>query len=187
VPTLSSTCGVNPWRILSDAETETNYSLAKTAVLSKIDKKILVRARRKFKSNGELEDYAMRALVVEDNIVDATKCVSLLKKLGATEIDAVGSVPAALVRLDDVIEGKLAAPDVIILDLSFSFETGFEVLRLWKEHDKLKDIRVIVWTQMGETEQRLCGYFGVNSVVPKWAGDRELTQAIEAVSASGAQ
>jgi hypothetical protein len=40
---------------------------------------------------------------------------------------------------------------------------------------------------MGETEQRLCGYFGVHRVVPKWAGDRELKQAIEAVSASGNQ
>jgi hypothetical protein len=36
------------------------------------------------------KDQAMRALVVEDNLVDATKCVSLLKKLGATDIDAVG-------------------------------------------------------------------------------------------------
>jgi CheY-like chemotaxis protein len=123
----------------------------------------------------------MKALVVEDNIVDATKCVSLLNKLGVTEVDAVGTVAAAQLRLDDVIDGKLAPPDVIILDLSFSYESGFEVLRRWKAHEKLKDIRVIVWTQMGETEQRLCGYFGVNSVVPKWAGDRELKQAIEAV------
>jgi CheY-like chemotaxis protein len=129
----------------------------------------------------------MRTLVVEDNIVDATRCISLLKRLGANEIDAVRTVAAALLRLDDVIDGKLAAPDVIVLDLAFSYESGFEILRRWKAHDKLKDIRIIVWTQMGETEQRLCGYFGVHRVVPKWAGDRELKQAIEAVSASGNQ
>jgi CheY-like chemotaxis protein len=122
----------------------------------------------------------MRVLVVEDNLVDATKCVSLLKKLGATDIDAVGMVAAALLRLDDVVEGKIPAPDVTVLDLSFPFESGFEVLRRWKTDQNLKNIQIVVWTEMGETEQRLCGYFGVNKIVPKWAGSGELEQALRA-------
>ena len=126
----------------------------------------------------------MKALVVEDNLVDATRCVSLLKELGATEIDAVGTVAAALLRLDDVAERKLPAPDVMILDLAFPFESGFEVLRRWRADPELRKIRIIVWTQMGETEQRLCGLFGVHKVVPKWAGYKELEQALRASAAS---
>ncbi|HWS16687.1 MAG TPA: hypothetical protein VN223_01660 [Candidatus Elarobacter sp.] len=95
------------------------------------------------------------------------------EKLGATEIDAVGMVAAALSRLDDVVEGKVPAPDVIVLDLSFPFESGFEVSRRWKADHNLKDIQIVVWTEMGETEQRLCGYFGVNKVVPKWPSHGE--------------
>lgn len=127
----------------------------------------------------------MRVLVVEDNLVDATKCVALLKKLGADEIDAVGTVAAALLRLDDVLAGKRSAPDLILLDLAFSLESGFEVLRRWKADERLKNIRIIVWTAMGETEQRLCEFFGVHSVVPKWAGTRELEQAVRAAHATG--
>ena len=127
----------------------------------------------------------MRVLVVEDNLVDATKCVALLKKLGASQIDAVGTVAAALLRLEDVLEGKTPAPDIVILDLAFSMESGFEVLRRWKAHPRLREIRIIVWTAMGEMEQQLCGYFGVQSVVPKWAGTGELQQAIQAAASSG--
>jgi len=126
----------------------------------------------------------MRVLVVEDNLVDTTKCVTLLKKLGATEIDAVGTVAAALMRLDDVVENQLPEPDVIVLDLSFPFESGFEVLRRWKADHKLKNIKIVVWTEMGETEQRLCGYFGVHKIVPKWAGSGELEQALRTSAGS---
>ena len=57
-------------------------------------------------------------------------------------------------------------------------------LRVRRAHPKLRDIRIIVWTAMGETEQRLSEYFGVQKVVPKWAGPKELEQAVRA-SAGG--
>ncbi|HEV7552783.1 MAG TPA: response regulator [Candidatus Angelobacter sp.] len=122
----------------------------------------------------------MRVLIVEDNPVDTTKCIALLKKLGAEEIEAVPTVAAALVRFEDVIDNKRPAPDLIVLDLAFPLESGFEVLRRWKAHPKLQDIGIIVWTAMGETEQRLCEYFGVKGVIPKWAGPKELEQAVRA-------
>jgi DNA-binding response OmpR family regulator len=62
-------------------------------------------------------------------------------------------------------------------------ESGFEVLRRWKAHPKLQDIGIIIWTAMGETEQRLCEYFGIKGVIPKWAGPKELEQAVRAHSA----
>ncbi|HEV7674105.1 MAG TPA: response regulator [Candidatus Angelobacter sp.] len=125
----------------------------------------------------------MRVLIVEDNPVDTTKCIALFKKLGAAEIEAVPTVAAALVHLEDVLDNKRPAPELIVLDLSFPLESGFEVLRRWRAHPKLQDIHIIVWTAMGETEQRLCEYFGVKGVIPKWAGTKELEQAVRASSA----
>jgi CheY-like chemotaxis protein len=75
-----------------------------------------------------------------------------------------------------VIDGSRPAPDLVVLDLAFPMESGFEVLRRWRAHPKLRDIRIIVWTAMGETEQCLSEYFGVQKVVPKWAGPKELEQ-----------
>jgi CheY-like chemotaxis protein len=61
----------------------------------------------------------MRVLIVEDNPVDTTKCIALFKKLGAAEIEAVPTVAAALVHLEDVLDNKRPAPELIVLDLSF--------------------------------------------------------------------
>jgi CheY-like chemotaxis protein len=115
-----------------------------------------------------------RVLIVEDDTSDLRQSAAILKKLRFEEVDAVNNVPAAVLRLQDALDKKRPAPDLVLLDLSFTRESGFEVLRFWKSHrDRLKNTRIVVWTVMGETEQQLCRYFGVD-VVPKWAGPNEL-------------
>lgn len=119
-----------------------------------------------------------RVLIVEDNTSDLRQSAAVLKKLRFDEVDAVNNVPAALLRLQDALDKKKPAPDLVLLDLSFTRESGFEVLRLWKSNrDRLKNTRIVVWTVMGETEQQLCRYFGVD-VVPKWAGPDELENVL---------
>jgi CheY-like chemotaxis protein len=113
-------------------------------------------------------------LIVEDNTSDLHQSAAILKKLDFDEVDAVNNVANALLRLQDALDGGKSAPDLVLLDLSFTGESGFEVLRFWKSNrNRLKNTRVVVWTVMGETEQQLCHYFGVD-VVPKWAGPGEL-------------
>lgn len=119
-----------------------------------------------------------RVLIVEDNTSDLRQSAAILRKLRFEEVDAVNNVPAALLRLQDALDKKKAAPDLVLLDLSFTRESGFEVLRLWKSNrEGLKNTRIVVWTAMGETEQQLCRYFGVD-VVPKWAGPDELENVL---------
>ena len=119
-----------------------------------------------------------RAFIIEDNTSDLRESAGILKKLGFDEVDAVNNVPGALMRLQDAAEGRRPAPDLILLDLSFTRESGFEVLRYWKTNvSRLQHTRIVVWTQMGETEQQLCRYFGVD-VIPKWAGPDALEQAL---------
>ena len=119
-----------------------------------------------------------RILIIEDNASDIRLSADVLKKLNVTDVAVVNNVPRAILRLQDVAEGKKRGPELVILDLSFTRESGFEVLRYWKTNrDRLKDTNIVVWTAMGETEQQLCRYFGVD-VVPKWTGPDELEQVL---------
>ena len=80
-----------------------------------------------------------RVLIVENDIADIRSAAAVLKRLGVTEVDAVRDVGAAIVRLQDAIDGIKAAPSLVLLDLDFAFESGFEVLRFWKSHPELKE------------------------------------------------
>ena len=119
-----------------------------------------------------------RVLIIEDTPADARQSINVVKKLGAEEITALDNIASSLLILQDVLEGTREAPDLILLDLSFPKESGFEVLRFWKSNPKLHSIHVVVWTIMGETEKKLCQFFGVEHVVPKWAGPNELEAAL---------
>lgn len=128
----------------------------------------------------------LQVLVVEDSVADLNTCVSLLQKMGITQLDAISNVPAAMLRMEEINQGRLPKPDLIILDLGFSSQSGFEVLRYWRSHPWLSSIPVIVWTAMGDAEQELCEVFGVHRVVPKWAGARELHEAVSSVKPKAA-
>jgi len=117
-------------------------------------------------------------LIVEDTPTDARQSIAVVKSLGAKEITAIDNIASAILLLQDVLEGTREAPDLILLDLSFPKESGFEVLRLWKSNPKLQPIHIVVWTVMGETEKKLCTFFGVEHIVPKWAGPKELEAAL---------
>ena len=120
-----------------------------------------------------------RVLIVEDTPADVRQSTAVVKKLGAEDVITLNNIAAAILFLQDVLEGTKPAPDLILLDLSFPRESGFEVLRYWKSNDKLHEIHVVVWTVMGETEKKLCEFFGVEHVVPKWAGPKELEAALK--------
>jgi len=120
-----------------------------------------------------------RVLIVEDTPADVRQSTAVVKKLGASDVITLNNIAAAILFLQDVVEGTKPAPDLILLDLSFPRESGFEVLRYWKSNDKLHEIHVVVWTVMGDTETKLCKFFGVEHVVPKWAGPKELEAALK--------
>lgn len=128
-----------------------------------------------------------RALIVEDTNSDLRQSAAVLQKLGFKEIVAVNNVPGALVTLQDGVDGKRSLPDLLLLDLSFTRESGFEVLRYWKSNKaSMKDTRIVVWTVMGETEQQLCRYFGVD-VVSKSDGPDELERVLRSYAPSQSQ
>ena len=115
-----------------------------------------------------------RVLIIEDTPADARQSTAVVKKLGAQDVTALNNIASAMLFLQDVVEGTKDVPYLILLDLSFPRESGFEVLRYWKSNPKLQPIHIVVWTVMGDTEKKLCKFFGVEHVVPKWAGSKEL-------------
>lgn len=124
-----------------------------------------------------------KVLIIEDDPSDIKKSEEVLTRLGVEKIELATTVARALAYLEDVKTGSREAPDAIILDLSFSLESGFEVLRFWKSHPELKNIRIVVWTAMGELEQHLCRLFGIQHVIPKWDNVAELEYTLKSTRA----
>lgn len=158
------------------------------AVMSELDQ-WLARTPLHTIENSEPESLlaiTLHVLVIEDNVADLNTCVSLLQKMGIAQLDAISNVRAAMLRLEEIDDRRLPRPDLIILDLSFSSDSGFEVLRYRRSRPQLRSIPVIVWTAMQGSEQEFCHVFDVDRVVHKSAGPRELREAILSMRAKAA-
>ncbi|HUS18371.1 MAG TPA: response regulator [Terriglobales bacterium] len=117
--------------------------------------------------------------IVEDDSLSIRQAVHFLtKEFPDVEISVFTSPAFALQALEDLQARKITPPDLIILDLGFSNESGFEVLRYWKSSGS--PIPVIVWTILDSTYQDLCRLFGVHAVVSKMDGPNALVAAITA-------
>ena len=57
-------------------------------------------------------------------------------------------------------------------------------MRFWHGNPELSTIRLIVWTVMGEEQQKICRLFKVNAIVPKTEGIDALKRAIEPLAAA---
>lgn len=184
---------VQRWEIEIGLPVRRPHGKAKSAVMaitSELD--VWVASTPQLSTDGRVYDQgnetpksgAMRVLVVEDSIRDLSTCFTVLRKMGAAQVDVAGNVPSALLRLEEIAAGRIAKPDIIILDLAFPVESGFEVLRYWKARPALADIQIVVWTAMVQGQQDLCRYLGAKEVVQKAAGPLELQRALAARSQS---
>jgi CheY-like chemotaxis protein len=120
-------------------------------------------------------------VIVEDTRKDVQRASHVLQQAGVNNPAVFTFVPAALMFLEDVVSGARSCPDLMILDLDFGSESGFEVLRFYKAHPELKQCHVIVWTVMGNREQELCQLFGVTHFLSKHKTDANLLSLIKDV------
>jgi CheY-like chemotaxis protein len=125
-----------------------------------------------------------RLLIVEDQSADLRVAVDVVKSLGVSFIEARTSTTAAKAYLEDGLDGNHPLPDLIILDLDLGYESGFELLRFWHGNPKLSNIRLIVWTVMGDEQREICRMFKVNAIVSKTEGVVGLKQVIEPLAAA---
>ena len=120
-----------------------------------------------------------RVLIVEDQSSDLRVVSELLASIGATDIETRTSASAAKLYLQSALEGEKPIPELMIVDLDLGHESGFELLRFWHGNPKLKQVRLIVWTAMGEEQKEICALFKVSSVISKADGVAALKRAIE--------
>ena len=126
-----------------------------------------------------------RVLLIEHNPPDIQQATSVLQKLGIKDVHVITSALLAIEYLRDISEKRRAIPDVMLLDLDFGKESGFEVLRYWKSTPELKGIQVIVWTIMGDLERQMSELFGVRHVVSKHESPKELQRVLREIIEEG--
>ncbi len=124
----------------------------------------------------------IRILLVEDTPEKVREGIAALAELGITQVEVPQSIAHAIESLRLVDESGAAAPDLVLLDLNFNRESGFELLRDWRGNPRLRQIPIIVWTEVStELERNICKYFGVNQVVSKQDGPEFLKNAVQAL------
>lgn len=128
--------------------------------------------------SAQKDQASLRVMVIEDSVRDVSTCVNVLRKLGAAEVDVASNVSAALLHFEEVVAGKLLPPDLIILDLAFARDSGFEVMRYWRARPLLSRIPLVVWTAISPSQQRICLHLGAREVVPKRGGAAELERVL---------
>ena len=121
----------------------------------------------------------LHVVLIEDSAADVKKAYRVLELLNVKTPTVFTLIPAALMYLEDVVDGKRTCPDLILLDLVLGADSGFEVLRYFKMHPALARCHVVVWTAMGDVQQELCRHFGVLHVVSKDDGDGALLQVMK--------
>jgi CheY-like chemotaxis protein len=122
------------------------------------------------------------ALIIEDNLRDARSATEVLNQVGAERVELISAFGAACLAFETICNGARSAPELVILDLDFGVDSGFELLRLWKSHrPQFQATRVVVWTIMPELDRKIAQLFGVE-VVSKHCGSSELRRVLSLAS-----
>jgi len=122
--------------------------------------------------------YTPRVLIIENSPSDVIKGIRILKSLNISEPMIITSVDRAMLYLEEVVAGEKACPNLMVLDLDFSLESGFEILRFRRTHPILQRCEVLVWTSRGDKEKEFCRLFGVACVISKQDGESALEDGL---------
>ncbi len=100
-------------------------------------------------------------MIIEDDDFLRSLAVTKLEKEGFTvTMAANGQEGLAALQAD--------APDLLILDLMLPIMSGFDVLKSMKADEKLKSIKVIVFSNLGEeSDIKTCLDLGANDYMVK--------------------
>ncbi len=117
-------------------------------------------------------------VLIDDSAEDLRRASKALHDLGVVSPTVFTDVKKAIVYLECVVDGDKPCPDLVLLDLDFGVDSGFEVLRLYKTHSRLRECKIVVWTVLGRTHQDLCKLFGVENVISKGQDEDKLRDAL---------
>jgi len=79
----------------------------------------------------------------------------------------------------------LPLPIAIVVDLDLGLDSGYELLRFRHATPAMSNVRIIVWTQLGDENREICELFGVEFYIPKWKGTEALQEALQELNLTG--
>lgn len=101
--------------------------------------------KKKSTTSSSKEGNAIKILLVEDD--------SFLAGMYVTKLNLEGFKVTLKSDGEEALEAvKNESPDLILLDIVLPKKSGFDVLKEIKSDPKLKDIRVILLTNLGQRE-----------------------------------
>lgn len=102
-----------------------------------------------------------KVLIIEDD--------DFLRSLAVTKLEKEGfAVTMAANGQEGLAQVTTTAPDLIILDLMLPIMSGFDVLKTLKASDTTKNIKVIVFSNLGEeSDIKTCLDLGANDYLVK--------------------
>ncbi|MBU2598973.1 response regulator [bacterium] len=102
-----------------------------------------------------------KILVVDDEPYVVRSLIFVLKKEGYLTVSASNGEEALQKAMTE-------EPDLIFLDIMMPKINGYEVCKRLKEHEKTKDIYIIILTAKGQKEDKMKGVeVGVNEYITK--------------------
>jgi CheY-like chemotaxis protein len=120
----------------------------------------------------------VRTLIIEDSPDDIRIATRIARIAGFEDVEAFTSLDKAIERIEQGLRGEKPLPDAIILDLNIGYDRGFQVVRHWRTKWGTTNMRLIVWSVLGEHTQELCALFHVDAFVSKWQGEEALSKAL---------
>lgn len=110
----------------------------------------------------------VRVLFVEDDPLAATLITTLLKRQKDVEIQWIESGTRARTEIGKMDAGEITPADVFLVDLNLPGTSGYELLRIVRASDKLRDKTFIVLSGEDEaTAKAECLRLGATGFIPK--------------------
>lgn len=130
---------------------------------------------------GESQSMSRRVLLIEDepNIVEA---IRFLLTRDGWQVDAHADGSDAI----DVI--RVAAPDLVILDVMLPGKSGMDILRDLRDIDDFKDLPVLMLTARGQSRDRdMAEKAGVSRFMTKPFSNAEVLTAVRDLHAQASR
>ncbi len=126
-------------------------------------------------ASNEFSNRILNVMIVDDSPGMRLATTRLIKNAGWRTIIAVDGMEAK-----EILEGAITLPDVILSDLEMPRMNGFELLEFLKQHDRLKEIPVIMITSRDADNDRKRAFeLGVSEYLIKPFVDSFLLEKIK--------
>ena len=132
-------------------------------------------------------DNDSSVFVIEDDTGHVDTIRSILTQMGEHRIRVFSECAKAQAAIQQVIDGKVTAPRLIVLDLELHDGSGFDLLAQYRTSELKDNVPLVVWTVLDNlTTREMSLWMGATAYVAKQLGSAALKHALLPLLASQA-